>query len=75
MGRKQEVITYSNGMKNGPYMKWNDDNYKTIDGQYTQNQKDKVWTIRYDNGTIKSKESFSKGEKDGKWAWYRPDGI
>ena len=55
-------------------MIWNTDNFKTIDGQYTQNVKDKLWTIRYDDGTIKAKESYSKGEKDGKWTWYRPDG-
>ena len=72
-GKKTKVITYSNGMKNGSYMIWNADNFKTIDGQY-QNVKDKLWTIRYDDGTIKAKESYSKGEKDGKWTWYRPDG-
>ena len=72
-GKKTRVITYSNGMKNGPYMIWNDDNYKTIDGQYTQNQK-----IKFGQFAMimvhQIKRKFLKGEKDGKWSWYRPDG-
>ena len=51
-------------------MVWNKDNFKTIDGQYTQNQKDKTWTLRYNDGNLKAKEAYSKGEKDGKWVWY-----
>ena len=42
-------------------MVWNKDNFKTIDGQYTQNQKDKLWTIRYNDGKLKAKENYSKG--------------
>ena len=55
-------------------MKWNSDNYKIIDGQYTQIKKIKFGQC----DTMMDHQSygkFFKGEKDGKWSWYRPDGI
>ena len=32
--QKDEEITYSNGIKSGPYISWNSDNYKVVEGEY-----------------------------------------
>lgn len=41
-----------------------------IKGKYLNNEPDGIWTMQYEDGTIKEERHYQKGVSVGEWNWY-----
>ena len=70
-GNKSLEGRYKDGLRNGKWSWWNEDNKMDSSGTYNNGIQDGKWTSWYENGQKKQEETYKDGEYDGlKTSWY-----
>jgi antitoxin component YwqK of YwqJK toxin-antitoxin module len=65
-GRPEEQISFSKGIKEGEYTKWNTRGGGTESfGTYKNGLKQGAWAFYYETGVLQSKQTFTEGKLDG----------
>jgi antitoxin component YwqK of YwqJK toxin-antitoxin module len=67
VGKKIEEIRYRNGLKNGAYRQWHEDDVLEVDGGYLDNKQHGYWTIWDSDGNVQREGNYIKGKRDGLW--------
>tara|TARA_Y100000310_G_scaffold281626_1_gene302225 strand:- start:5 stop:478 length:474 start_codon:yes stop_codon:yes gene_type:complete len=70
-GNKSLEGRYKDGLRNGKWSWWNEDNKMDSSGAYNNGIQDGKWTYWYDNGQKIGEGTYKDGKEDGKWtSWY-----
>ena len=68
-------ITYSNGKKNGIYIRWSSDTGRKVEeGFYKNDKKDGTWYSWNINGPMLEEANYQNGLKHGEWKHWYPYG-
>jgi uncharacterized protein len=62
------------GVKNGIWRSWWENNNRWIEGQYAAGKKAGTWIEWYDNGHVTSKGDYLAGRKEGQWTEHYANG-
>jgi antitoxin component YwqK of YwqJK toxin-antitoxin module len=73
-GNIEENRSFKQGMMHGMWEKWNRQNIKIAEANYTGNLKDGKWYVWDDNGILRYDMTYSKGLKTGTWLMYDEKG-
>jgi len=73
-GKLEEIRSFREGMMHGKWEKWNQQEVKIAEANYTDNLKDGKWYIWDENGTLRYDMTYIKGEKSGVWMMYDEKG-
>ena len=75
-GQKKLNGRYRNGIKNGKWTWWNEDNGTDSTGSYRNGIKNGKWTKYHENGQIDAQVRFKDGKQDGLLtAWYEDGSV
>lgn len=74
-GQLEEIRSFKNGMMHGKWEKWNPQDIKIAEANYSDNKKDGKWYIWDENGTLRYDMTYVMGEKRGTWLMYNENGI
>lgn len=74
-GQLEEIRSYKNGMMHGIWEKWNRQNIKIGEANYTDNKKDGKWYIWDEFGILRYDMTYKDGEKRGTWYMYDDKGT
>ena len=68
---------YKNGLRHGHYTKiQKTNNLKVVEGYYNEGKADSLWVFLHDNGQVKSKTTWTDGQKNGlSTTWYESGQI
>ena len=70
-GNKKLEGYYKDGLRNGKWSWWNEDNTMDSSGTYKDGNQDRKWTSWYENGQKRNEETFKDGKEDGLFTeWY-----
>ena len=72
-GNKSLEGRYKDGLRNGKWSWWNEDNKMDSSGTYKDGNQDRKWTYWYENGEKREKRTYKNGKRDGIWDWYFVD--
>lgn len=73
-GKKKELRSYDEGLKDGTWIKWNEDGIKIAEANYRIDLKHGEWKIWDDNGVLRYEMYYRKGKKTGTWIMYDENG-
>ena len=69
-GNKSLEGRYKDGLRNGKWSWWNEDNKMDSSGTYKDGNQDRKWTYWYENGQKSSAGPYKDGKEDGLWTYY-----
>lgn len=69
-----EMITWKNGLKEGPWIQYYDDGATKLQGNYTNDLKEGAFSVFYPTGQKFNIGQYVKDYPDGKWFTYDLDG-
>ena len=73
-GNKSLEGRYKDGLRNGKWSWWNEDNKMDSSGTYNNGNQDGKWTYWYENSNKKSEGKFEQGYKIGNWQFWEENG-
>jgi len=73
-GNKSLEGRYKDGLRNGKWSWWNEENKMDSSGTYKDGKKDGKWTYWYENSNKKSEGKFEQGYKIGNWQFWEENG-
>lgn len=73
-GQVEETRAFKNGMMHGKWEKWDRQNARIAEANYTENLKDGKWYIWDDKGTLRYDMTYKNGKKSGTWLMYDENG-
>lgn len=74
-GNLEEIRSLKMGHMDGKWEKWNIQNVKTAEANYSDNKKDGKWYIWDENGTLRYDMTYKDGVKAGTWLMFDEKGI
>ena len=73
-GKKERIVTYKKGIKDGPVSIWNDQGKKAMTGTYINDKKNGEWKWHSDNKGLDSLIQFSENKYMGKYQIWHVNG-
>ena len=73
-GNKSLEGRYKDGLRNGKWSWWNEDNKMDSSGTYKDGNQNRKWTYWYENGEKWKEGPYKDGKSDGLWTYWDNDG-
>ncbi len=69
-GRLTQMLTYENGLLDGPVVGWHENGQQAFLGFYSKWQQDGFWIAWHSNGEEKHSGRYEKGKKVATWEYF-----
>lgn len=74
-GKLSEIVTYVNGIANGPYKHFFENGVVSLQGNLKNGLYDGAWETYQSDGTLSTRTNFKDGKRDGVSESYHSDGT